>query len=147
MAVTVHGKYVKFEVSEDDGATWKEIVCEEELSYNVSVDFATTQTKRCGTFKAPGIASFSASGSAVANADPTSTEVSAKDIADYVFGATKLAFRFFNVAYDTIQEGEVFYFSGDGYFGSTDGTSPAVDYVKFNWSFEADGEVDTTIGS
>ena len=124
----------------DYGTTgvWKRLVCEETLDVDFTSDVNTTKTK-CGVFKGFLIPDCKISGSGVANSQPVSTEISHDEITTNMLGVTKKEFRIQDVA----TSGSVILIAGQGNFSQQKITFNNGDTVKFTYTFEATGDIES----
>lgn len=134
----LQGDDVEFLVRVADTGTFKEMVCEETLTLDVTNDVTTTKTK-CGPFKGVQTPDFKANGTGVHNTEPTGSEVSYDQIVDWQNSKTKVDWIIRNQAYGSYAAGEAMRFSGSGYFVSSQGSFSANDVVKFTWALEGVG--------
>lgn len=139
----LQGDDVEFLVRVADTGTFKEMVCEETLTIDITNDVTTTKTK-CGPFKGVQTPDFKVNGTGVYNYAPTSSEVSYNQVADWQIAKTKVEFIIRNQAFGAIVAGDALRFSGYGYFVSSQGSFPANDVVKFTWAFEGVGTLNAT---
>lgn len=138
------GFYVRTYGSTD---AFKRIVCEENLTLEISNDVNTTKTK-CGVFKGIDVADFKANGTGVCNITPTASEISHEDLVTIQLANTKLEFVLQNEAYTegvtTYALGEVIRMQGGCYITSTQLQANQGDKMKFTWAIEGDGTLDDT---
>lgn len=142
-ATTIQGSNVEFLVRQKDTGDFKEMVCEENLFFDVSNDVSTVKTK-CGPFKGVQDPDFKANGTAVFNATPTASEVSYDDVLDWQVALTEVDFIIRNKSQGAYSAGDLVRMSGTGYFVSTqfDGSNGSVS--KFSWNLEGTGTLNVT---
>lgn len=140
MANEIQGADIAFYVrdySASPTGTWKRLVCEDTLVFDLTSDVNTTKTK-CGTFKGLLVPDFKVSGTGVANSAPTASEYSHDEMTDDINTIQKKSFRIQDVA--TL--GSVILLSGDGYFSSQQITFNNGEVVKFTYNFEGTGTLE-----
>jgi hypothetical protein len=144
-AVNVQGTGVVFTISTDSGSTWKTLVCEKTQSIDYSANVNSESTK-CAEFASVDDATFKISGSGVCNATPTSSEVSTNAINGYLKAKTSVMFKVQNPvdSANTVTAGAAFFYSGSGYFTSIKINSNDGEIVKFDYSFQASGDIDVS---
>lgn len=142
----VQGKLINFRVRENAvGGAFKTLVCTEDSQFQITNEKNEKRTN-CGIKTSIADPSFTASGNAVQNVNPTSTEVSYNDVKEWQKDKTKLDFQYINDvdAANGLTEGEAISIIGSGYF--TDSTytgSAAADGIgSFSWSFTGTGTID-----
>lgn len=140
MALTkIPGNLIDFQISTNTVTpAWKKIVCGTDASLDGSVDTTSVPTK-CGTLKARGSVSWTASGSAVANQTPGTNEISVSDVATMFQAGTIVAWKMTHITTESI-----FYSSGVGTFSAATITAGVEDNLAFDWTLEVDGDVDFT---
>jgi len=139
----LQGQDVEFLVRVADTGTFKEMVCDGEFTFDISNDVSTTKTKRCGTFKGVLAPDFKANGTAVHNTEPTGSEVSYDQVANWQISTTKIEWIIRNQAYGAYAAGAALRFTGYGYFVSSQATF-GNDVVKFTWNMEGVGILNDT---
>ena len=141
MALTkIAGKDVDFQISTNlVTAAWKKVVCGTDLTLDGSVDTTTTTTK-CGTLKARGSVSWTASGSAVANSTPGTNEISATDVLTLFQAGTPVLFKIAHVTTESVA-----YYAGQGTFSAMTINAGVDDNLAFDWTLEVDGDIDYTL--
>lgn len=141
MATSVQGSDVSFQVRVADTGTFKTMVCEDTLSFDITNEISSAKTKTCGTFKGVSAAEFKANGSAVFNAVPSGSEVSYDDVSSWQIAKTKVEFIILNTN-STV--GDLIRMSAYGYFTSSQFTANDGDVCKFTWALEGDGTLNDT---
>lgn len=143
----VQGAEAQFLVR-DYGATtaYKELVCEETLTFDINNDVTTVKTK-CGTFRGIQVADCKANGSAACNVTPTASEYSYDALQTDQLAITKKEFVIQNRAYGSVNAGHEFKMAGAGYFVGSQFTGNQGDVCKFTWNFEVDGPLTSTTES
>ena len=141
----ISGKLINFKYRVNPSVDWITIVCTEDTSFTINVDIATKETN-CGIKAAPGIPSFSASGNAVQNVEPTASQGNYQDIKALIIAGTKVEFQYISAA-DTAQgftEGEAINNFGNGYFGEVVANAAASSdgFLSFSWNFTGVGTLD-----
>lgn len=117
---------------------WKKIVCGTDTSIDGSVD-TTTVTTKCGSIKARGSVSWTASGSAVANSTPGANEISITEIGTYFQDGTTLRMKVAHISNESL-----FYTDATGTFSAFTIGAGVDDNLNFDWTFEYDGNLDFT---
>lgn len=143
-AVEVQGADIEFLVRVADTGTFKRMVCEDSLTFDISNDVTTVKTKTCGPFKGVQTPDFKANGSAVFNVTPTGSEVSYDQVATWQTGPTKVEWIIRNVAFGSYIAGRAIRFSGYGYFVSSQFTAANGEVAKFTWNLEGTGTLNVT---
>jgi hypothetical protein len=140
MALTkIPGNLVDFQISTAlVTPVWKKIVCGTDASLDGSVDTTSVATK-CGTLKARGSVSWTASGSAVANQTPGANEVSVSEVSTMFQAGTQVRFKMAHVTTESI-----FYAEGQGTFSAATLSAGVEDNLSFDWTLEVDGDIDFT---
>lgn len=138
MATEVQGADIEFLVRTADTGTFKRMVCEETLTFDITNDVTTVKTK-CGPFKGVQTPDFKANGSAVFNVEPGGSELSYDEVAGYQNGVTKIEWIMRNIAFGAYAAGEAIRFSGYGYFTSSQFTGSNGEVSKFTWNIEGTG--------
>lgn len=138
MATEVQGADIEFLVRTADTGTFKRMVCEETLTFDITNDVTTVKTK-CGPFKGVQTPDFKANGSAVFNVVPGGSELSYDEVAGYQNGVTKIEWIMRNIAFGAYAAGEAIRFSGYGYFTSSQFTGSNGEVAKFTWNIEGTG--------
>jgi hypothetical protein len=136
---SIQGSDIQIYVRDNSGGTvWKQIVCEETLTFDISSEVNTTRTK-CGIFKGVLVPDFKASGTAVCNSQPTSLEFSHDELTTNVNNRTLKQFRI----QDSATLGSVILLAGTGYFVSQQITFNNGEVCKFSWTLEGTGTLET----
>lgn len=147
----VQGKLVNFRVRVS-GTTnpFKTLVCTESTSFEITNETSERRTN-CGIKTSIADATFSASGTAVQNPNPTAFEVSYNDVKAWQKSKTKLDFQYTNDADpgNGIDAGEGIGNSGSGYFTATtaNASAEADGLLTFDWTFSGTGNLDDFDGS
>lgn len=144
MATELQGADVEFLVRQADTGTFKEMVCEDTLTLDISNDVTTVKTKNCGAFKGVQTPDFKANGSAVHNVAVTAGEVSYDQVATWQKDVEKIEWIIRNKAYGSYLAGEAMRFSGYGYFVNSQGTFNNGEVAKFTWAVEGVGTLNVT---
>jgi hypothetical protein len=143
-ATEVQGVDLEFLLRDAGSADdFKEMVCEETLTFDLNNEVQTTKTK-CGTFKGVQVADFKANGSGVCNVTPTLSEYSYDALQDDQIAITKKEFIIRNKSFGVIGAGEAIRMGGDGYFVTSQLSGNVGEVCKFTWSFEGVGTLNTT---
>lgn len=146
--ITTQGVDVLFQVrvSGASPTTWKTIVCD--LDDQAEMDNESTEVDtKCGTFTGVKEMKASYSGNAVSNAAPTSLEASYQDVVGWQKDRTLLDFRYLNMAFGSIAEGESLFQTGTGRFSNSVLTAATGETMQFSWTFSPEGEIDLTPNS
>lgn len=132
------------EISQDSGTTWKFIVCEESSGFDFSRSTNTRRTKCDGGAPAVGLGGYewSFSFSGAVKADPTSSQLSYKDLVKLAVDGTKVRARRQNPASGT--PGTVMFLAGDVYVTAVSDSSQVDDVVSFDFTLSGDGPLDYT---
>lgn len=119
--------------SDDAGVTWQTLICPTSWNADGSSEVTKTSTLTCGVLSAPGAFGYECSADAIADKNPTSTQVSVEQIQDWAVNGTELMFK---AAAGTL--GADLYMSGDSRISGLTITSEADDYLKFSvtWTVE-----------
>lgn len=143
-ATEVQGANIRIMVR-DYGSTsaFKEMVCEETLTFELNNDVTSTKTK-CGVFKGVQVADFKANGAGVCNVTPTATEYSYDALQVDQIAITKKEFSIENKAYGAYVAGELIKMGGAGYFVGSQFTGNNGEVCKFTWNLEGVGTLNTT---
>lgn len=139
MATEVQGADIEFLVRVADTGTFKRMVCEESLTFDLTNDVTTVKTKTCGPFKGVQTPDFKANGTAVFNIEPSGSELSYDEVAGYQNAVTKIEWIMRNTAFGSYTAGEAVRFSGYGYFVSSQFTAANGEVGKFTWNMEGVG--------
>ena len=134
------------EISEDDGATWKVIVCETDSQISGTSTANETKTK-CGVFSAVEKNATVVTGNGVAGGDLASNQISYLRMQQLREAGTLIKFRRQNALSGTIAVGEITYALFDGYITEATETSTEGEVTQFNWAVTSTGTVDWTPGS
>lgn len=148
MANEVSGVLVLNQISEDDGATWKTIICETESTISGTNSSSTTQTK-CGPKTVVSTEPTTVSGSGVAQGNIAGTEMSYQRLQQLRYDGTTITFRRQNAADVSlgIAVGEVTYAYFDGLVTEVTETSNSTDATSFTWAVTSTGAVDFDVAS
>lgn len=120
---------------------WKVLVCL--TDYQVPVDVAVNSVETfCGTAVGRGVPSFNPSGNAIAELNPTTNQVTYKQMLQWEIDGTELYFRVRNLAGGSTA-GELF-ISGQCTVTNTTLTATAGSAVAFSWTLSGQGNIDTT---
>lgn len=126
-------------------AAFKTLVCTEDSQFQISNE-STERRTNCGIKTGISDPTFNASGNAVQNPEPTTLEVSYKDVKGWQINATKLDFQYISDADVTngLAEGDGVNNFGSGFFTESTFTASAeADGVgSFSWSFTGTGVLD-----
>ncbi len=146
MAKEIGGKFIKIELRENSvGGAFKTLVCTESSSFEISTETSVKRTN-CGISTTVSDATATASGTAVQNVVPTSSEISYEQMKQWIVAGTKLDFRYFNEAdaANGITEGQAVETTGSAYVTSLT-LSAAADPgegVTFDWTLTQTGNID-----
>lgn len=126
MSTEIRGNLVGLKYRVYPSATWLNIVCVEDSTFEITLDVSEKETN-CGIKTNPGTPKFNAQVNAVQNANPTSTEADYKKIKDLMLAKTKVQFLYQNEADvpNGIADAEGIYNKGNGYFTSLTATAGA----------------------
>lgn len=141
----VQGSLVNMRLREVGDTPFLTMVCTEDSTFEITNESSTRRTN-CGIKKSLADADFTASGNAVHNATPTSSEVSYAQVKAWQLAKTKLQFRYISSADVAagLTEGEGVHNFGEGKFTSSSLTASADadGVVSFAWTFEGEGTLD-----
>jgi len=141
----IAGKLINFKYRVPPETDWTTIVCTEDSTFTISADIATKETN-CGIKAKPGIPTFSASGNAVQNVEPTALEGNYQDIKALIVDGTKVQFSYISEAdaASGFTEGEAINNFGNGYFGNLGAAASAGSdgFLTFSWEFTGVGVLD-----
>lgn len=121
--------------------TFQEMVCT--IDDQIQLTNETTETDtRCGTYVGVKEAKATLSGNAVFNTDTTATEVSYDDVSTFQIAKTLLEFEYGNDAFtdgsgNSIAEGAVLYFTGQGRFTDSTFQGTTGEVGRFSFTFKA----------
>lgn len=134
----LQGSLLLHEFSEDDGVTWKVLVCAQagRISSNSNI---TSESTKCGPIPGVGLPDWSTSGDGVANFEPTVGQVSLTDIMRWIQGTTKIRMRVQSPADGSFDIGEKYYREGEGYISTNEEDFSDGSVVKFSWEFNGAG--------
>lgn len=142
----IQGKLINMKVRVNGTAdAFKTLVCTEDSQFQITNE--TTQRRtNCGTKTGIADAVFNASGNAVQNPTPTTSEVSYNDVKGWQLNKTKLDFKYISDAdvANGLTEGEGVNNFGSGYFTEStfQGSAEADGIGSFSWSFTGTGTLD-----
>jgi hypothetical protein len=124
---------------------FKTLVCTEDSQFQISNE-TTERRTNCGVKTGISDPTFNASGNAVQNPNPTSSEVSYNEVKAWQKSKTKLDFNYNNDAdvHNGLDKGEGIQNYGSGYFTeSTASASAEADgLLSFSWTFTGTGTLD-----
>ena len=148
MSVEVKGTLVEAYVRDPGQTQWRRIVCGTDSQFSINSEVTKRRTN-CGIKAGVGDPEWSASGTAVQNAEPTSSEASYAYLKQRMNNKQYQEFRYINSADPTVgsgglTEGEGVYNYGDVYINSLEITATAESgaVVEFSWSVEGFGTLD-----
>lgn len=147
MALTeVKGSLVVLRLKEPDEDDWLNLVCLENSSFEITNEVTTRRTN-CGVIKSVSDADFTASGTAVQNATPTSVEASYEQVKAWQVSRTKLHFQYISLADAPagLAEGDGINNFGLGYITSTSASAAAEGAegtLSFDFTLEGTGSLD-----
>lgn len=140
---------VPFQISEDNGATWKSVLCVSEHTQPLTA--ATTKTNtQCGVSVGIGLVEFNPTFTAVANTDNVAGQVSMKEMTRYLVDQTLIKYRVQDPQSSTSAGGSVGtndYLSGFAYVTAITKTYTVGDVVKFNGTLSGVGVPSYTPGT
>ena len=136
---TIQGELAPIWLSDDDGVTFKLLVCLE--TYSVGLDTTVNQTEtNCGIATGLGAIKFIPKGSAVLEADPGVDEVTYEDMLAWQLNKTLLLFKT-EYPGSGSQYGKNIALSGQCYVTSTSGTFQVGQVIKFDFTLTGNGTV------
>lgn len=143
---TIAGNLINFRVRPNGTAdAFKTVICQEDVTFDIENEISERRTN-CGIQTGIADPTFSASGNAVYDYTPLSTQVSWNDIKEYQKAKTKLDFQFYNAAdvANGIAESEAVDVEGSGYFSQSSftGSAEADGLGSFSWTFSGTGTLD-----
>lgn len=126
MSLEINGSLVGLKYRVWPSATWLDIVCIEDSTFEITLDVTEKETN-CGIKTNPGTPKFNAQVNAVQNANPTSTEADYKKIKELIKAKTKVQFLYQNAADvpNGVSDAEGIYNKGNGYFTSLSASAGA----------------------
>jgi hypothetical protein len=138
--VTIDGNDVVVRIREAGDSTWKTLVCEVDETIELTNDVTETDTK-CGPAVGVKVMKGNCSGNGVCHADPSSTEVTWNDIANWQTNRTALEFLMENEAFTAengtnVAEGATIHVFAPGKFVQSTLTAATGEVVKFAWTFK-----------
>lgn len=136
---TVQGELAPLYLSADGGNTFKLLVCLE--TYDLKLDTTVNQTETsCGIATGLGAIKFSATGSAVMEAEPDGSMVTMKDMTGWQLNKTLLRLK---TEYPGSggQYGQNISLSGDVYVTSMGDTFQVGQVIKFTFTLTGNGTV------
>jgi hypothetical protein len=142
---TIQGSLVSLQLSADNGATWKDLVCLE--TYNLPLQTTVTETETfCGVAIGLGAVKFTPSGQGVCEAAPTTNQVTIIDLQNWQLNKTLLMFK---AQYPAISGGagsmgKNVSMHGNVYVTNTQETFATVDVIKFTFTLSGQGVPSTT---
>ena len=142
----IQGGIVLTELGEVTGApNFKTLVCEQDASFTNGMDITEEPTK-CGTAVALSDPTWSASGTAVANTAPSTSEVSYRQMLYWMNNKVRRKIRIQSAADAALglDQGEAFYHEGDGYVTDVSFNYGNGAVVKFDWTFSGQGNLKTS---
>lgn len=146
MAKQIGGKFIDIELRENgSGDPFQTLVCTESSSFEISTETSVKRTN-CGISTTVSDATATASGTAVQNIIPTSSEVSYEKMKEWIISGKKVDFRYFNQA-DTangILEGAAIENTGSAYVTSLtlNAAADPGEGVTFDWTLTQTGNID-----
>ena len=148
MANELSGVLVLNEISEDDGSTWKTIICETESTISGTNSSSTTQTK-CGPKTVTSNEPTTISGSGVSQANLDSDEMSYQRLQQLRYDRSTIRIRRQNAADVSlgITAGELEYAEFDGLVTEVTATANSTDAVTFTWAVTSTDTPDFDVAS
>lgn len=122
----------------DIATNGKTIVCLKQIQWPTSADVSEEDTF-CGGFSSIGNASHEITGNGVNVGNKAANEASVQDLKILMQAKTKVFFILKNAATGNIDEGEIAYADGSGYFTQADATFEHPGLAGFDWGFKPDG--------
>lgn len=146
MAVETSGTLINMQVRPSGTAdAFKTLVCTSDSSFSITNETAERRTN-CGVKTSIADPTFSASGNAVQNVEPTTLEASYNDVKTWQKNKTKLDFNYISLAdaANGLDLGDAVNNFGSGYFTeSTYNASAEADgQPTFSWTFSGTGTLD-----
>lgn len=138
---SIQGELAPIQLSSDGGITWKTLVCLETSNVPLATTVNEVETN-CGVAVGLGAIKFNPAGSAVAEAIPTSNQVTYKDLLGWQVAKTLIMFK---VEYPGSggQYGMNLALSGTCYVTSTDVTLETGKVITFTYTLTGTGTVNT----
>lgn len=137
MSTFLQASDVPLQVSANNGGTWLDVICLENYGVDVSPQTTSTNTLSCGKAIGVGLIDFSASGSAVVDGTPLSTQATFKHFLNWANTKQSIAFRTQSPGSGG-SIGNDFFIAGNCRVTKLSGKMNAGDVVK--WDFELTGE-------
>jgi hypothetical protein len=139
---TVQSSLVPIQLSSDNGATFKDVVCL--TSYDIPLNTPSTSVSTfCGQAVGLGNIAFNPKFSAVCDSAPDADTVSYKDVLNWQINKTKLRFRVDYPGQGSSNEGGVIYLEGDCRVTDTDFKAQVDDVLQFDVTLTGEGELQT----
>lgn len=140
MSLEIAGNLVGLKVRVYPSATWLNVVCIEDSTFEMTRDISEKETN-CGVKTKPGTLKFNAQVNAVQNANPTSTEADYKKLKDIMVANSKVQFLYANEADNPngISDAEGIYNKGNGYLSNLTATAGASADGILSYSFTLTG--------
>ena len=136
----IQSTLVPLELSED-GVTWKTLVCLE--GYNIPVETATTESETfCGKSVGLGAKTFNPTGNAVCKADPSTSQVTYKEMLAWQMANTEIYFRSAYPGGGSVGAPIALY--GRCYVTQTELIFATNEVVKFSFTMLGTGTLDNT---
>lgn len=142
----IQGKLVNMRVRVNGSdAAFKTLVCTEDSQFQLTNETSERRTN-CGIKTGISDPTFTASGNAVQNPEPTASEVSYNDVKGWQKAKAKLDFQYISDAdvINGLSEGEGVNNFGSGYFTDSTftGSAEADGVGSFSWTFSGTGNLD-----
>jgi hypothetical protein len=136
----MQGALLLQEFSEDNGLTWKVLVCAQAASISSNTNVTEEKTK-CGPVPGIDAPGWTASGDGVANFEPTVDQVSLTDIARWIQNTKKVWMRVQSPveASPAFALGEKYFRQGQGYISTNNEDLGNGSVVKFSWEMAGSG--------
>ena len=121
---------------------WQTVVCETSLNGEL-VRTANELVTKCGIIKTSNPMGATISGSGAANTAPSSSQVSLKEMTDWITNDTALEGRLINLVDGSVGLGDAILIKGEGKLTRVAPNANAGESLTFDWEFSISGTVDT----
>jgi hypothetical protein len=139
---TVQSSLVPIQLSSDNGATFKDVVCL--TSYDIPLNTPSTSVSTfCGQAVGLGNIAFNPKFSAVCDSAPDDDTVSYADVLAWQIAKTKLRFKVEYPGQGSASAGTVIYLEGDCRVTDTDFKAQVDDVLQFDVTLTGEGELQT----
>jgi hypothetical protein len=138
---TINAKDAPIELSFDNGATWKTLVCLKDVSIPLTTP-VTAEDTYCGKKVGVGVIEFNPSGNAVCETRPDADEVSHDDLVEKMDAGTSFLWRIQNPTSGSV--GNNLYYSGSCKCTNVTLTGTANGLLSFAFTLTGEGTLTRT---